>query len=123
MNIFWVFGRDGRGVLKEIISKLDQIIEEQKKQRKFMNSFKDVQDGIAKLGQDMKDEIAAINAKLTPPPGETVVAQADIDSAKTALDNLSTTIEAETAALSTASVTAPVPDSPAPDAPAPNTAG
>lgn len=82
--------------LKEVNQKLDQILEGQKT---IMNTFADVQAGIAKLGTDTAAELAAIQARLTAQDGQNV-AQADIDAAVTALGNLSASVESETAALS-----------------------
>jgi len=64
-----------------------------------MATMADLTAAIAKLGTDITAEIAAVIAKLTPVPGEVVVAQADIDSAVTSLTDLSAKVEAETASL------------------------
>ncbi len=97
MNLFGR-GRGTKDILFHILAGIEEI---KKEQQKLMAAFKDLQDGIAKLGSDITAEIAAVIAKLTPVDGQVTVAQADIDAAVANLTTLSAQVEAETAALST----------------------
>jgi hypothetical protein len=119
MNLF-KRGPGTKSILFHILAGIEELKQENKK---IMAGFADIQigiadlgtaitDGLAKLGTDIAAEIDAIVAKLTPPDGQVVVAQTDVDSAVTSLTALKTStvsglgdlsarIEAETAALST----------------------